>query len=112
VSNELNDLSMSELLDNRNMLNSTYKALCKRDKKRKLEPWTLDIRDVVDFVPVHKITIYNWVKLGYFPKHIGTVSGGRGKHVWRMSEVLEFLDKCIANENSYADHIKQLDKQA
>jgi predicted DNA-binding transcriptional regulator AlpA len=103
---------MDELMSNRNMLNSTFDALRKRDKSKKIEPWTLNIRDVVDFVPVNKSTIYNWIKVGYFPKHIDKCPNGkyRGKHLWRMAEVLAFLDKCIANDNSYKDHMNELGK--
>ena len=99
-------LPLDELNENRSLLNLQVKPIsfCTQGKEKKLEPWTLSMRDVLDYVPVCKETIYGWIKIGYFPEKIGSVS--RGKHIWRMNEVIGFLDKCIANENSYDDHIK------
>ena len=106
------DFNISELFENKALLMSTFK---KRDINKKtktedkIEPFTLNIYDVLDYVPVNRATINKWIKIKYFPLPIAKTSHRR--NLWRMSEVIEFLDKCIANKDSYKDHVKSLEKQ-
>lgn len=73
------------------------------DANKKMEPWSLCLADLVDFLPVTGETISTWVKIGYFPA--SSYTGKSRKRFWKMSDVLGFLNKCIANEHSYRDHM-------
>ncbi len=74
-------------------LSATCRSFNSRNKA-KIEPFTLDIRDVTDYIPVHKTTILYWVNKGVFPKPI--IKKGRGhKTRWRGSDVLAFIDAAI-----------------